>query len=301
MVYLEYNILGNNKKIKIDEIDQENKNVVKHGENGDNDEHYVYKIGKKKQKIFKKLLKILKLWNEFTEQNRIDYWACGGTLLGAVRHSGFIPWDNDIDACIMLSDLKKVKRKLDGHPTLKYYECECGLRIYIKNDKNNGRDHDKAFPFMDIFICHYYNKITIKFCGFLSSDGDPTWFMSDLFPNEHIYSSELYPLKQIAFEDVTIMVPNNQINVLYRNFSDKCLTICKISNHVDFHEGIFNNKNVQEGQYNFSKNLYNVEKFFNISRENTFNAQKYKIIKNVISSSSTNILFDNTLIKKLLN
>lgn len=300
MVYLEYNMLGKNKQIKIDEMDHENKNVFKRDE-----KHYEYQVGKKEQIIFKKLLKILKLWNEFTEQNRVDYWACGGTLLGAVRHSGFIPWDNDIDVCIMLSDLKKVKRKLDGHPILKYYECECGLRIYIenKNDKNDGifRENENAFPFMDIFICDYYNKITVNFCGFLSSDGEPTWFMSDLFPNQHIYSNELYPLKQVAFENVTIMVPNNQINLLFRNFSDKCLTVCKISNHIGLHESLIRNKNIQEGHYNFSKNLYSIEKIFNISRENTLNTYKYEIIKNAILSESTIKFFNNPLIKKLLN
>ena len=301
MVYLEYKILGRDKNIKIDEFDRDNKNVIKHDE-----KHYEYQVGKKEQKVFKKLLKILKLWNEFTKECGIEYWACGGTLLGAVRHSGFIPWDNDIDVCIMLSDFKKVKKNLNGHPILKYYECECGLRIYIKNDKNNHRDNDndnddsETFPFMDIFICDYYNKITVKYCGFLSSHGEPTWFMSDLFPNEHIYTSELYPLKQVAFEDTTIMVPNNQINVLYRNFSDKCLTICKISNHVGLHESLIKNKKIQEEQYNFSRNLYSIEKLFNISRENTLNTYKYKLIKNAMVSESIIKLFDNALVKTLL-
>ena len=303
MVYLEYNILGKNKQIKIDEMDHhENKNVIMHDE-----KHYEYQVGKKEQDTFKKLLKILKLWNEFTKECGIEYWACGGTLLGAVRHSGFIPWDNDVDVCIMLSDLKKVKKKLNGHPVLKYYECECGLRIYIKNknDKNDGLDDldddAETFPFMDIFICDYYNKITVNFCGFLSNDGDPTWFMSDMFPNQHIYKNELYPLKQVAFEGITIMVPNNQINVLYRNFSDKCLTICKISNHVILHEGLIQNKKLQEEQYMFSKNLYSIEKLFNISRENTLNTYKYKLIKNAMVSESIIKLFDNALVKKILN
>ena len=300
MVYLKYNILGNNKKIKIDEIDHENKNVIMHDEN-----HYEYKIGNYEQKIFKKLLHILKLWNEFTEEYRIEYWACAGTLLGAVRHSGFIPWDNDIDISIMLSDLKRVKKKLDKHPVLRYYECEQGLQVYIKHenknetgtDNGNDNDNDSSFHFLDVFICDYYNKVTVKYCGFLSRDGSPTWFMSDQFPNEHIYSNELYPLKRVAFEDTTIMVPNNQINVLYRTYSDKCLTACKIANHIALHE--FSNKKFMEHRYKLLKNIYSIENRLNIvPRKNTIISFQYKVIKELETQLNNNALFKNNLLNK---
>ena len=294
MVYLEYNILGKNKQIKIDEMDHhENKNVIMHDE-----KHYEYHVGKKEQNTFKKLLHILKLWNEFTEQNRIDYWACAGTLLGAVRHSGFIPWDNDIDVCIMLSDLKKVKRKLDGHPVLKYYECEQGLQLYIQSKDEDEANNDYAFPFLDIFICDYYNKITVKYCGFLSHDGNPTWFTGDLFPNEHIYSNELYPLKRVAFEDTTIMVPNNQINLLYRTFSDKCLTICKIANHTFVHE--FANKKIMEKRFKVVKKLYQVENTLNVPRKNTITLLHYKIIKKIEMQLNNNNNNNNNLFNKVV-
>lgn len=239
-----------------------------------------------KKKKFKQLLKILKLWNELTKECGIGYWACGGTLLGAVRHCGFIPWDDDIDISLMLSDLEKVKMKLDKHPVLKYYESVCGLRMHIDGDDETV---------MDIFICDYYNKITINFCGGLSGGVDPTWWMSEAFPNQQIYESELYPLKEVAFEDTTIMVPNNQINVLFRNFSDKCLTACKISNHVAIcHNGFFNSKTYQEGQYTVCKCIDGVDKFFNISKKNSLNMLQCNIAKQLLHPT-------NEFIKKYLN
>ena len=278
MVYLEYKILGNNKKIKIDEIDEENKNVVKHDE-----KHYEYHVGNKEQKSFKKLLKILNLWNEITEQNRIDYWACAGTLLGAVRHSGFIPWDNDLDVSIMLSDLKKIKKKLDNHYSLAYYECEIGLRVYIKN-KDHDDNSETEFPFLDVFVCDYYNNHIIKYCGFLSNEGVPTWFVADLYPNEHIYKHELYPLKKIAFENTTISVPNHEINPLYRTFSDKCLTSCKISNHVLVHESFINNKQFMVSRYKLLQQMYSVDEVnpVKINKDHTLIGQQYKFINNFV-------------------
>ena len=43
-------------------------------------------------------------------QNQITYWATGGTLLGAVRNGGLIPWDDDIDVCILEGDEEKLKQ-----------------------------------------------------------------------------------------------------------------------------------------------------------------------------------------------
>lgn len=49
------------------------------------------------EKLQSVLLEILNVIDLFCKKHQINYSLCGGSLLGAVRHGGFIPWDDDID------------------------------------------------------------------------------------------------------------------------------------------------------------------------------------------------------------
>lgn len=57
----------------------------------------------------KKLLELFDWFHRFCEENQIRYYALGGTMLGAARHNGFIPWDDDIDVGIPRSDYEKLR------------------------------------------------------------------------------------------------------------------------------------------------------------------------------------------------
>lgn len=56
----------------------------------------------------KEILWVFKHFAEICEKNDLRYFAGAGTLIGAVRHKGFIPWDDDLDVIMPLNDYEKL-------------------------------------------------------------------------------------------------------------------------------------------------------------------------------------------------
>lgn len=108
-------------------------------------------------------LKMMQIFDELCQKQGLEYWLDFGNLLGAVRHKGFIPWDDDVDLGMMRDDYEKFitlyKDGIPGYDDL-YLEFnnngknKCFLKILHKKLPNIAID---VFPY-DL----YFKKTDIK-------------------------------------------------------------------------------------------------------------------------------------------
>ena len=67
-----------------------------------------YVVSDEMKKLWEVELSLLEKLKEICQKWNLTYYASDGTLLGAVRHKGFIPWDDDMDFFLMWPDYKKL-------------------------------------------------------------------------------------------------------------------------------------------------------------------------------------------------
>lgn len=93
----------------------------------------MYKADENLRKVQLRSLQIMKYLHSFMVENDINYSICGGTAIGAIVHSGFIPWDDDIDICLDRLNYEKFLNLFDkqGQYQLDNYHNNESSRILI--------------------------------------------------------------------------------------------------------------------------------------------------------------------------
>lgn len=102
---------------------------------------------------------LLKNFKLICDKLNIKFWLHGGSLVGGLRHNGFVPWDDDIDIAMMRDDFGLVKSFLEKNSNIyeikEYYYIQIGCRSYRFRRKDIESE-----CFVDIFV---YDNYKIKY------------------------------------------------------------------------------------------------------------------------------------------
>lgn len=118
------------------------------------------------------LLEMLRYFDGVCRKNGINYSLIGGSLIGAIRHHGFIPWDDDIDVILMPNEYKKLMKVLKGNnhyslfvpnnPKTYFYPFPKLVDNNTELQEIGYNKIDGYGVFLDIFSYHYVSNNQLR-------------------------------------------------------------------------------------------------------------------------------------------
>ena len=165
----------------------------------------------------KKMVNMLNVFHNICLKLNIKYWCLGGTLIGAVRHSGFIPWDGDLDVAMLSDDFKIFEKHIqDELPSTMYYFGHSLDGLYKIRDlyskylkqQNTKRHHGLQ---LDIFL---YNVIDTNISKNVVSVA--SWLA---IHKENCFKyDDIFPVKNAKFNNIDVFIPNNVEDVCKHSY-----------------------------------------------------------------------------------
>lgn len=123
-----------------------------------------------KEEVQELLADMLTAFAGYCERHRLRYYLVGGTLLGAVRHHGFIPWDDDIDVGMPRPDYERFLQLVKRDPVGPYYTVV------------SAREGTFALPFAE--MVHTRTRLERPSSEFIDESTQILSLVLDIFPQD---------------------------------------------------------------------------------------------------------------------
>lgn len=126
------------------------------------------------------LLEMLKDFDYVCTKYDIDYWGAGGTAIGAIRHNGIIPWDDDIDISYRRSDEQRI---------IEAVKQEFGDKYWFGNP-----NLIEGFPYIPTHMCLKDTEFKEKV---YDDQNYPSGIFLDLYPYDDVFNDPKKAKRQI--------------------------------------------------------------------------------------------------------
>ena len=199
------------------------------------------------EQLHQVLLRILRTIDFICRKHDIKYWLEAGTLLGAVRHNGFIPWDDDIDIAMLRDDYNKFidifqNEKPDGlflqtiHTDKNYINVSTPLKV---RDTNSI-----ALEPGDKIFSNFKNGISI-----------------DIFPYNRMNSTNVRKSKSYIAKKIRKIIRakrSKNLNIFSNIIPEEIL--------LYFHDLIVNKENINSSDINYGLDCYHKNPCYHLDK-----------------------------------
>lgn len=197
-----------------------------------------------------RMLEMLKYFDNICKKNNIKYWLSSGTCLGAIRHEGFIPWDDDTDVEMYREDFLKLEKVFveSENYVLQTWKNDSYYNLpFAKIRDKNSIIYDSLYTykgiFIDIFIIEKVPKSMSRFA--LKFSGKLNEFYTKAKQNNNASKTKYFLFKKLNFIIIipAIRLLSKCINLFFH--SDYRHTIgCSWINNIRKSEEIGNTRPV---------------------------------------------------------